>query len=167
MVDISFYGTVYNSAKYIERSLKSIVETALKLKCMCGLSSEIVIVDNYSDDGTWELMLKIREQYKEIPMKFVRYRSSRGLGRNIALHITEGRYLFFFSDFDIEYDPNVLTKIICNYIKENHLNDKCLYIFLAPRGKAIECGGIQNFNRAEDIEFGARLLKKNVLCYQL
>jgi glycosyltransferase involved in cell wall biosynthesis len=92
---ITFCGTVYNSAKYIEKSLKSIIDTAIKLKTY-GVESEIVIVDNYSDDGTWELLQAIREKYNAegVEMKFIKYKCSRGLGRNIALKIARGRYLF-------------------------------------------------------------------------
>jgi len=160
-IDISFYGTVYNSAKYIKRSLTSIAETALKLKTY-GLTSEIVIVDNYSSDGTWEIMNRLKNIYVEkgVSVKLIRYKCSRGLGRDIALRFTNGKYLFYV-DLDLEYDVNNLAEIIVNYMKNmKSLGEKtCLYIFLAPKSVALQAEGIHDLNRAEDIEFGARLLK--------
>jgi len=165
-IDISFYGTVYNSAKYIKRSLTSIAETALKLKTY-GLTSEIVIVDNYSSDGTWEIMNRLKDVYvKEgVYIKLIRYKCSRGLGRDIALRFTNGKYLFFISDLDMEYDANYLAEIIVNYMKNIKCLEEnaCLYIFLTPKSAALQAGGIHDLNRAEDIEFGARLLKHCIM----
>jgi hypothetical protein len=41
-VDISFYGTVYNSARYIKSSLMSIIESALELRKECGFRVDII-----------------------------------------------------------------------------------------------------------------------------
>jgi len=163
-IDITFYGTVFNSAKYIRRSLTSIAETVLELK-KYGINAEIVIVDNYSSDGTWEIMNELREQYSKmgVRMRFIRYRCSRGLGRNIALKFSRGSYLFFISDLDMEYNPYKLAEIIKTYITNPHLKDKCMYIFLTPRFHALSSGGINDLNRTEDIEFGARLLKRCIM----
>jgi glycosyltransferase involved in cell wall biosynthesis len=168
---ITFYGTVYNSVKYIEKSLKSIIHTTLKLKAY-GIESEIVIVDNYSDDGTWEIMQKLREVYGEkIKLKLVRYKSSRGLGRNIALKLSHGNFIFFISDLDVEYNSEKLFSILISYINLQCLIKKyiqlnhntCFYIFITPRDTALNVGGILDLNRTEDIEFGARLTRECVM----
>jgi len=160
-VDLSFYGTVYNSAKYIRRSLTSIVEVVLELK-KHGITSEIVVVDNYSSDGTWEIMNELKKLYAEkgLKIRLVRYKCSRGFGRNIALRLTCSKYLFFV-DLDVEYDVHNLTKIITNYMKS--LKGMCLYIFLTPRFVALNAGGIHDLNRTEDIEFCARLIKYSIV----
>ena len=168
---ITFYGTVYNSARYIERSLKSIIDTAMRLKAY-GVESEIVIVDNYSDDGTWEIMQKLKEVYEgEVRLRLVRYKSSRGLGRNIALRLSHGEFVFFISDLDIEYNPVKLFNIIIGYLILRHLIKEhiqldpkiCFYIFIAPRDVALNVGGILDLNRTEDIEFGARLIRECIM----
>ena len=157
-VDISFYGTVYNSAKYIRRTLTRLAEIALELK-KYGITSEIVIVDNYSTDGTWGLINEIKELYakKGVDIRLLRYKCSRGLGRNIALRFAQGKILFFI-DLDTEYDIYNTIKLIVNYIKNLGI-EKCLYIFLVPRSVIIRAGGIYDLNRAEDIELCARLTK--------
>jgi hypothetical protein len=165
-VDISFYGTVYNSARYIKSSLMSIIETALELR-KHGITSEIVITDNYSSDGTWEIMSELKKIYvkKGLKIKLIRYKCSRGLGRNISLRFTHGEYLFFISDFDIKYNARNLTKIITNYISQarSSRDNICFYIFLTPRSHALHAGGIHDLNRTEDIEFGARLLTRCIM----
>lgn len=167
MVDITFYGTVYNSVKYIRRSLKSLAQTVLELQ-QYGITAEIVIVDNYSDDGTWEVMNEVRKEYNEkgVTIRLARLKCSRGLGREIAFKISKGKYLFFISDLDMEYNPYKLAEIIDFYIKNKNIHDKCLYVFLVPQVKAFNAGGFRDLNRAEDIEFGGRLIKKS-LCHML
>jgi glycosyltransferase involved in cell wall biosynthesis len=164
-VDISFYGTVYNSVKYIRTSLASIAETALELR-KYGITSEVVIVDNYSSDGTWEALNELRRIYSEkgLEIRLLRYRCSRGLGREIALRAARGKYLFFI-DLDVEYNVNNLVKIIVNYMRIiNYMKrGMCFYIFLTPRPLVFGVGGIRDLNRTEDIELCARLAKHSIV----
>lgn len=163
MVDVTLYGTVYNSVKYINRSLRSLAETVLRLQRM-GISANIVIVDNYSNDGTWERMIELKHYYakKGVEIKLIRYKCSRGLGRNIALHMAEGKYVFFV-DLDLEYVPDSLAKLIAHYIIDATLHNKSLYIFLMPKEMAINAGGFYDLNRTEDIEFGGKIIKQYIM----
>jgi len=52
-MEICVYGTVYNNASYVEESIKSIYRPEY----------HVVIVDNYSTDGTWEKLLELRKGY--------------------------------------------------------------------------------------------------------
>ncbi len=164
-ITFSFYGTVYNAAKYIEKSLKSIIDTAVKLKSY-GIESEIVIVDNYSDDGTWEMMQAMKREYNNygIEMKFVRHKCSRGTGRNIALRIARGKYLFYV-DLDVEYEPENMVNLILNYLTiSSSINAPlCFYIYIVPKEIALKVEGISDLNRTEDIEFCAKLSKECII----
>ncbi|MEM3906081.1 MAG: glycosyltransferase, partial [Nitrososphaerota archaeon] len=84
MVDVSFIATVYNSVDTVSVSLQSIIEIIEKLP---NLDFEIVIVDNFSNDGTYEKLLdfKVKAMNTRHLKRFlvVRLRSSRGLGRQL------------------------------------------------------------------------------------
>ncbi len=67
------YGTVYNNASTVEKCIESVWRPGY----------EVVVVDNYSTDGTWEKLLELRRDFN---LKVYRYRCSRGLGRHIALY---------------------------------------------------------------------------------
>jgi len=88
---ICVYGTVYNNASTVEESIKSVWKPEY----------EIVVVDNYSTDGTWEKLLGLRKEYN---LRAYRYRCSRGLGRNIALHMCSENSITAYFDLDTRYN---------------------------------------------------------------
>jgi GT2 family glycosyltransferase len=55
-VDVAFIGTVYNNAPFVETSLRSISKIIERLP---EINFELVIVDNFSNDGTYEKLLKL------------------------------------------------------------------------------------------------------------
>jgi len=79
MVDVSFIATVYNSVDTVSASLQSVIEVIEKLPC---LSFEIIIVDNFSHDGTYEKLLNFKTKALNTRnlkrFLVVRLRSSRG-----------------------------------------------------------------------------------------
>lgn len=157
---VSFYTTVYNNAPYIEKSLHSTISVCSKLKKKYGIDSEIVVVDNYSDDGTYEKMVAISKEAncKGINIAIYRVRCRRGLGRQIALTRTKGNYLFFITDMDLVYE-RFLADVIAWYLMNDELRRSAFYLYLMPREYAIKVGGINDLNRTEDIEFAARIAR--------
>ncbi|CCC81988.1 glycosyltransferase [Thermoproteus tenax] len=162
---ISFYGTVYNSASYIRASLASVCLTAAKLSRIYGLPSEVVVVDAYSTDGTYELARELARAFARfgVTVRLARLRSSRGLGRDLAMRLARGDYLIFVSDFDVAYDHELLADLITNYVSDELLNDKCLYILITPQSAALRAGGLRDLNRAEDVEFASRVASNCVM----
>jgi len=53
---VSIYGTVYNNSYVIEDSILSLRNALPDFE----ESYELVIVDNYSTDGTWEKLLRLK-----------------------------------------------------------------------------------------------------------
>lgn len=148
---ISVYTTVYNSVMTVEQSIKSISE-ALK-----GINYEIVVVDNYSVDGTYE---KIVEMSKYYPIRVFRYKSTRGLGRRIAASLTRGKYLVYV-DLDCIYTEK-LRSIIELHLNSKYRDEKCLSIVVCPRKIVIE-NNFSNANRFDDLDFLMKLIKKNLV----
>ena len=102
--NISIYATVYNNFSKVKESLNSIIKQFSDF----STSFEFVIVDNYSNDGTWEILQKFAKKYKNI--KLIREHCSRGKGRAIAFNNTCGDYTFYV-DLDTIYN-NLLSKIV-------------------------------------------------------
>ncbi len=149
---LSIYGTVYNSVSSVEIVIKNLYNTFYKIKDRI----EIVIVDNFSDDGTFEKLKEMSENYNII---IYRQKSTRGSGRNLAFQKTEGKYVLN-RDFDDVYIDNTILNIMNNF---GSLLDKNIIINELSRRDVIEnIGNWSNLNAGEDIELRARAIKNGI-----
>lgn len=94
---ISFCVTIYNTSKTLDNFFNSFNGLSIEY--------EIVIVDNYSKDGTKEYFRKLKNDH----VKFFQEKCNRGEGRNIAINKSLGDYIIML-DADIKY--NKLHEII-------------------------------------------------------
>jgi glycosyltransferase involved in cell wall biosynthesis len=87
------YGTVYNNANRVLKCLDSLNQINTKKK--------FLIIDNYSTDGTYELL----KEFQNIELK--RVKCSRGLGRQLAMELARDQAeindLFMTFDLDTIY----------------------------------------------------------------
>ena len=148
---VSVYTTVYNSIKSVEKSIESMA------KQLEGMSYEIVVVDNYSTDGTFEKIIELSTRY---PIRVYRYRCSRGLGRRIAAKLSHGKYLIY-GDLDCIYTSS-LRKIIEIHLNSVYRDSKCLDILICPKA-ILEKEGFLDLNRTEDVELFTRLGEKGLV----
>ena len=138
MPNICVYGTVYNSISTIEGSIRSVFDP----------SYTIVIVDSYSTDGTWE---KLQELKKEFNLLILRFKSTRGKGRDYALkHCPENSITVFF-DLDEFHNEN-FHKIIRSEITEINVGT-----LIVKKEDAVRRGGWRDLNAGEDYEFKIRV----------
>ena len=149
-IEFSVYATVYNNAYIVEDSIRSLFKAV-------PFIDELVIVDNYSWDGTWEKLLGLRREY---PLKLYRYKCSRGLGRQIAFLRTSGKYVMFV-DLDTIYMPEfgyAVKKLL------EHTHDGVLWNMnaLTTRKTMIKIGGWKDMNICEDWELLYRALRKGI-----
>jgi len=136
-IDISICGTVYNNVRTVKRSILSVV------KALEGLNYEIVIVDNYSDDGTYEVLLDLQKELSEkgIRMKVVRREPPsmvrlfdmhcRGKGRQLAYKLSRGQYILCV-DLDTIYYPEKLRQFITSYFRSSLRERKAVFTQLVP-----------------------------------
>lgn len=108
---ISVIISVYNSEKYIEKALNSIVSQNYK-------NLEIIIVDDASIDNTLNLLEQYKKKDKRI--KLLKNKVNKGLAfsRNRALLEVTGKYIGFVDSDD--YIPQNYYEVLYNsIIKEN------------------------------------------------
>lgn len=100
---VSILICAYNSGKYIERCLKSVISQTYK-------NIEIICVDDNSSDNTFKIMKRFQKKDKRISI----YKNSTNKGiafnRNFLISVSHGEY-FFFLDSD-----DWMNKKACQYL---------------------------------------------------
>ena len=112
-MDLSFVILTWNSEKYIEKCLSSIV---VSLKSSY-LSYEVLIVDNGSLDNT----VNIIEAQKGINIRLIKLNRNTGTtySRNLAIQRATGKFICIM-DSDVELQSGTIEKLITN-LKKNSL----------------------------------------------
>lgn len=128
MAKICLYGTVYNNADTVEESVKSVFDPSYK----------IIITDNYSTDGTYEHLEELR---KDFNLTILRYKSSRGVGRQYSLNYCPENSMTAYFDMDVKY--NKIFHDIVKYSAERGAKviTGMQGTLVAPKKEIIEKGG--------------------------
>ncbi len=94
------YGTCFNNADIISKSLSSIRNLNYE---------KMFIVDNYSTDKTYEILQQLSAEYR---INIMEIKCSRGLGRHKAmknaLNVSKKGDLLMFIDFDMIYSDKFI-----------------------------------------------------------
>lgn len=101
---ISIIIPVYNEKKTLRRLLKKIREAD-----MGGLKKEIIIVDDFSTDGTREILKKIKD--KKIKIVYQTKNYGKGFAIRTGFESSTGE-IILIQDADLEYDPKDYLKLI-------------------------------------------------------
>ena len=152
---ISIYGTVFNNAEVIRKSINSIISKLPDFR----KKFEMFIVDNYSSDGTYEILKEYQKEYPNITV--IQEKCTRGKGRAIAFNNTKGKYVLTI-DFDTVYlEP--FKNIVYSYKRIKPLE---IYpMFMMRRETMNIIGNWKDLNVGEDTEMMARTISKNVKVY--
>lgn len=103
--NISVIIPTYNSGKFIERAINSVLEQTFQ-------SFEIIIYDDSSIDDTIEVIEKYLKKYDYIKLICGEKNMGQGVGRNIALKHAEGKYITFLDSDDYYNDINYFQYLI-------------------------------------------------------
>ncbi len=116
------YATVFNNSTRVEKSLESIDKI--------NADHKFLIVDNYSNDGTYEILNELKNKYNII---LKRAKCTRGKGRQMAMELAKDELndkdVFMSFDLDTIYFDNFIKAIEKNIktLKKNcvFLNSLC------------------------------------------
>lgn len=96
---ISVLMPVYNEIHFLDAILQKVESTDL-----CGLSKEIILVDDGSTDGTRELLAQLQQQKPYLKILFHDKNQGKGAALRTALTQATGD-IIVIQDADLEYDP--------------------------------------------------------------
>lgn len=156
----SVCATLFNNANRLEETLNRL------MKALKGKNFEIVVVDSYSTDGSFEILKKYAQKYGVI--KILREKCSRGRGRQIAFEHAKGEIIIFV-DMDTWYKPNKLSKLLKGWERSEYRHLVLITLsplWICPRSIVREIGGWKDFNAADDIDFMTRIYihNKGIFC---
>lgn len=109
---VSIITPLYNAEKYIEATINSIQNQTYK-------NLEMIIVDDCSKDGSYNLVLKLSKQDKRI--KLIKNKENSGVTktRNKGIKLAKGKYIAFL-DADDLWKKEKLEKQV-SFMKKNKI----------------------------------------------
>lgn len=90
---VSVIVPVYNTEKYLEKCLDSLVNQTLQ-------NIEIIAVNDGSTDGSYDILEKYAEQYPQLVKIYHKKNGGQASARNLALEVCTGEYIGFLDSDD-------------------------------------------------------------------
>jgi glycosyltransferase involved in cell wall biosynthesis len=106
---LSIVIPVYNEAEYLETIIQKVVCATLP----AGLDREIVMINDASTDGTWQIMQTLPNKHSHI--QFIIMNKPVNEGKGAALRDGFARIsgeIVIIQDADLEYDPDDYSKLL-------------------------------------------------------
>ncbi|WP_175640285.1 glycosyltransferase family 2 protein [Metabacillus schmidteae] len=108
---ISIIIPMYNVKDYIVETIESVINQTME-------DIELVLIDDCSSDGTYEIAKKYLERYPNITL--IRNKKNQGVSasRNIGLKLSKGHYIYFL-DSDDYIEKDAIKKLYMAAQREN------------------------------------------------
>lgn len=113
---VSVIMPTYNSCKYIEDSIKSVLEQSYR-------NWELIIIDDCSEDNTKEIVRKFQKEQGNIQYYKLEKNSGPAIARNRAIDMANGAYLAFLDSDDL-WTSDKLKKQV-EFMECNKYNFTC------------------------------------------
>lgn len=112
---VSIVTPMFNSEKYIEQTIESVLQQQYS-------NWELIIVDDGSSDGSWEIVCNKALEDKRIkPFKRERLPKGVSTSRNVGIQNSRGEYIIFLDSDDLLY-PHCLSERVNYLINHPHLD---------------------------------------------
>lgn len=124
MYKISVIIPTYNSEKFIEKTINSVINQSIGFE-----NIELIIADDNSSDNTKNILKRFDSKYKNV--KCIYYNDNSGgpsRGRNGALNLVSSEYVMFL-DHDDCYDKFICEKLYSTITKYDVNITMCNYSF--------------------------------------
>ena len=105
---------VYNEINTVEIIIKKLIN----LKLYKNIDKEIIIIDDFSTDGSREIIKSYESNYDFIKGVYKDKNKGKGDSQKIAKQFVNGDYVII-QDADIEYEPNDINKLLKIAVDEN------------------------------------------------
>ena len=105
---LSILIPVFNEFKTILKLIDKVQKVNLS---RFGISKELVIVDDYSTDGTRDVLKKIQNKYSNVKLFYHKKNMGKGAAVRTAIKSAKGQ-IMIVQDADMEYDPQDYVQCI-------------------------------------------------------
>ncbi len=103
---LSVVMPVYNERDTLEEIVKRVLDAEPREK-------ELIVIDDCSRDGTWDVVQKLPETFVPADIRVFRHEVNRGKGAAVRKGLAEIRGdVVVIQDADLEYDPNDYRKLL-------------------------------------------------------
>jgi glycosyltransferase involved in cell wall biosynthesis len=106
---LSIIIPAYNEKDTIKEVVQKVIDVQMDLAE--PINKEIILVDDFSTDGTREVIHGLKDKHKNIEVIFHDRNEGKGAAIRDALRIAKGDYVII-QDADLEYDPNDYVKLL-------------------------------------------------------
>ena len=152
---------------------KTILEIWDKVKTNLDVGDEIIVVDDFSNDGTREIL----ENLKDKSVKVIYHDQNYGKGKALSTALKENlKEIVIIQDADLEYDPSDYNILLEPFLKTNaevvygsrflgsnkYIRIHFFWHSVANKFLTLFCNLITNLNMT-DMETGYKAFRKDVI----
>ena len=116
-VRVSVITLTWNSLRYIERMIESVLRDAT----LSEIETEIIVVDNGSSDGTFDLLKQIQRHESRLSLIGLDINYGTTVSRNIGIKESKGDFVFIL-DSDTLISPGAIQGLISAFDEINSPN---------------------------------------------
>lgn len=151
MIDVTIIVPVYNVKPYLKKCLDSLVQQDYNKNKI-----EIFIIDDFSTDGSDEIIKEYEQKYNFITTRYLEKNCGVSHARNIGIKECKGEYIMF-CDSDDTYEKNAVS-IFMKKVKEENADFITANYYITSGNKDIKVDTSSYFSKDT-------ITKKEIISY--